>query len=280
MMAIANDDAVESSLAMLGKFDDAGMDRRLARFRDRLRELRDDPVEAARIDALVAEAEQEEQDPEVASASGLTIHMDGGVVNVFRGDVAQDPAAQDELDERADAVQLALNRHRDALAAVQAGGKSRARPRRPWDAVLAPAFGGGVLVAILATATVVIALHTTVAAMTAVASVLALTTAAAALVSVWMPLSSVRELNRHGGARSALELLSRGTGFDEARQQLEHAEMLVARARQFAAEDREAQWAREDRNSDLEWERAQRAVENREAARRRRRLRTRHSFRG
>lgn len=38
-------------------------------------ELRDDPVEAAGIDALVAEAERAEQDPDVASVNGLATQV-------------------------------------------------------------------------------------------------------------------------------------------------------------------------------------------------------------
>jgi hypothetical protein len=211
-MAIANDDAVASSLAMLGRLDDAGMDRRLDRFRGHLRELRDDPAEAARIDALVAEAEREEQDPDVASGSGLTIYVNGGVVNVSHGEPGPAAAVREGVDERLTALELELRLLRRDLEATREEAPSRARPRRAWEAVLAPAFGGGVLVAILAAATVTTALHATVAAMTVIACVLAAATAAAAFLSAWMPWTSVRELNRRGDAHLALRLLHRWIG--------------------------------------------------------------------
>ena len=259
-MAIVNDDVVESSLAMLGKFDDAGMDQRLARFRGRLRELRDDPAEAARIDALVIEAEREEQGeqvPDAASGSGLTIQVNGGVVNVSHGEADQAADARDGAEDRLAALEAEMLRLRHRMEVVREdNAPSRARPRRTWEAVLAPAFGGGVLVTILAAATVTTVLHAPVAAMTAIAAVLAVATAVAASLSVWMPWSSVRALNRRGDAHIALELLSRGTSLQEARQQREQAEMLALRARQFALEDREAQWARQDRNAELEQHRA------------------------
>jgi hypothetical protein len=273
-MAITNDDAVAGSLAMLGRFDDAKMDRRLARFRGRLHELRDDPAEAARIDALVTEAEQDEQDLDAASGSGLTIHVGGGVVNVSHGETGQ---AADAREERLAALELEMLRLRHVLEGTREDAPSRARPRRTWEAVLAPAFGGGVLMTILAAATVTTVLHTTVAAMTVIAAVLAAATAAAAFLSVWMPWASVRQLNRRGDAHIALELLSRGTGLEEARQQPRELAERQAVTRQFAVEDREARWAREDRNaqwewdrSQMEWDRSQIAMERRRDAQHRR----------
>jgi len=261
-MVIASDDAVESSLAMLGRFDDARMEQRLARFRGCLRELRDDPAEAARIDALVTEAEREEQRepaPDAASGSGLTIYVNGGVVNVSHGEPDQAAGARDGAEDRLAALEVEMLRLRNRLEAAvrEDNAPSRTRPRRTWEAVLAPAFGGGVLVTILAAATVTTVLHAPVAAMTVIAAVLAAATAVAASLSVWMPWSSVRALNRRGDAHIALELLSHGTGLQEARLQREQAEMLAVSARQFALEDREAQWARQDRNAELEWQRAE-----------------------
>jgi DNA-binding CsgD family transcriptional regulator len=56
----ADDDRLDRSLAALGdgEFDDAGLDQRVAAFRESLRRLRRDPAEAARIDALARDAEQ------------------------------------------------------------------------------------------------------------------------------------------------------------------------------------------------------------------------------
>jgi hypothetical protein len=280
-MVITSDNAVESSLAMLGRFEDAGMDQRLARFRGRLRGLRDDPAEAARIDALVMEAEREElgeQVPDAASGSGLTIHVNSGVVNVSHGEADQAAGARDGTEDRLAALEAEMLRLRHRLEVVREdNAPSRTRSRRTWEAVLAPAFGGGVLVTILAAATVTTVLHATVAAMTVIAVVLAVATAVAASLSVWMPWSSVRALNRRGDAHIALELLSRGTSLQEARQQREQAEMLAIRARQFALEDREARWARQDQNAELERQRAERErersqyeIEHREAMQRRR----------
>jgi len=51
------DEQLNAILGMLGgALDDAEIDRRAARFRDALRRLRDDPAEAARIDALATDA--------------------------------------------------------------------------------------------------------------------------------------------------------------------------------------------------------------------------------
>jgi hypothetical protein len=255
---VASDDAVESSLVMLGRFDDAGMEQRLARFRGRLRELRDNPAEAARIDALVTEAEREERGGSASDAalgSGLTIYMNGGVVNVSHGPASARNGAEDRL--AALEAELLWLRNRLEAAVREDNVPSRTRPRRTWEAVLAPAFGGGVLVTILAAATVTTVLHAPVLAVTVIAAVLAAATAAAASLSVWMPWSSVRALNGRGDAHIALELLSHGTGLQENRQQREHAEMLAVSARQFALEDREAQWARQDRNAELERQRAE-----------------------
>jgi hypothetical protein len=52
-----DDELLTTSLRMLGDDvpDDAELDRRVTRFRRALRDLRGDPAEAARIDALVME---------------------------------------------------------------------------------------------------------------------------------------------------------------------------------------------------------------------------------
>jgi hypothetical protein len=224
-MVTMGDDSVASSLAMLGRPGEAGMDQRLARFRGRLRELRDDPAEAARIDALVAEAEREEQDPDAASGNDLTVYVNGGVVNITHGQ-GQATTMRSDAEERLAALELELARLKLDLQATrqesrarprrtevpQREAPSRTRPRQPWEVVLAPIFGSGVLVAILAGATVVTALHAAVLALTVIASALAVATASIAFLSAWMPLTSVRKLIRQGDAALALELLSRGSG--------------------------------------------------------------------
>lgn len=57
------DEELLTSLAMLGDSgsDDAELDRRVTGFRAALRRMHDDPAEAARIDALVADAERSQQ---------------------------------------------------------------------------------------------------------------------------------------------------------------------------------------------------------------------------
>jgi hypothetical protein len=51
------DEELDAILAALGgDLDDAGIDRRTARFTGALRRLRNDPAEAARIDTLAADA--------------------------------------------------------------------------------------------------------------------------------------------------------------------------------------------------------------------------------
>jgi hypothetical protein len=215
-MRNADDDAVESGLATLGRLGDTEIDQHLARFRNRLRDLREDPAEAARIDALVAEAEREDQYFDAGSGNGLTIYVNGGVVHVSHGE-GRAEAVRESAEERLAVLELELTRMRGELEAVRTRlrqtktprKEAPSRPRRTWETVLAPAFGNGVLVAILAAATVTTALHTATVALTIIGSVLAAATAAAALLSVWMPFASVRALNRRGDAALALKLLSR-----------------------------------------------------------------------
>jgi RNA polymerase sigma factor (sigma-70 family) len=52
MTMTANDELLNSMLRALGEIDDAELDRRMARFEGALRQLRDDPVEAARTGGL------------------------------------------------------------------------------------------------------------------------------------------------------------------------------------------------------------------------------------
>jgi DNA-binding CsgD family transcriptional regulator len=58
----ADDEQLSSSLVMLGDsgIEDAELDQRVAAFKEALRRLRNDPAEAARVDALVLDAEREQ----------------------------------------------------------------------------------------------------------------------------------------------------------------------------------------------------------------------------
>lgn len=59
----ADEGLVADGLAMLGaEFDDTELDQRVTEFRSALRRLRDDPVEAARINELVMDAERAQLD--------------------------------------------------------------------------------------------------------------------------------------------------------------------------------------------------------------------------
>ena len=81
---MTGDEELDAILAALGgELDDAELDRRTAGFRGALRRLRDDPAEATRIDALVADARDDQ--PVVA----LVAHA-----------VEGDPAAWNEIVER------------------------------------------------------------------------------------------------------------------------------------------------------------------------------------
>jgi RNA polymerase sigma factor (sigma-70 family) len=81
---MTGDEELDAILAALGgELDDAELDLRAAGFRSALRRLRDDPAEATRIDALVADARD---DPPVVA---LVTHA-----------VEGDPAAWDEIVER------------------------------------------------------------------------------------------------------------------------------------------------------------------------------------
>jgi CRP/FNR family transcriptional regulator, cyclic AMP receptor protein len=70
----ADDELVTRSLAMLGDggLDDAEMERRVGSFQAALRRLRNNPAEAARIDALVTDAERGLMDQDAAMHAGLS----------------------------------------------------------------------------------------------------------------------------------------------------------------------------------------------------------------
>lgn len=205
-----DEELLTSNLRMLGGgLDDAELDRRVSRFQGALRQLRDDPAEAARIDAIVMDAELAQPDAEALSGRG-DIYVSGGNVTITPGYPAEAADAKD----RFDAALASLDQQLQELAELQESLKeepTRTRPqpgpRRIWETLLRPAFGGGILVAVLGIATVTAAIHASAATMSIIGIILAAATAITALLSVLVPWTSVHALNRRGDAYSALELL-------------------------------------------------------------------------
>jgi hypothetical protein len=202
---IANEEMLTSGLAGLAgdELDDAELERRVTRFQGALRRLRDDPAEAARIDALAMDAERAQRDFTVSDVAA-TIFVNGEVVNV----VTRPDEKIAVLRERVAAELARLAQERQKLTALLEDSPAAARPRRRiWG--LWPAFGGS-LVAVLAVVALVAALHASAAAASLIGVIMAVSTAATALISVGVAWTSVRELNRHGGAYKALQLMVRG----------------------------------------------------------------------
>lgn len=82
------DEELDSVLAMLrGEFDAAELDWRMARFRESLCRLRDDPAEAARIDAIVTDAwlEHELELPARAALASLAELLPAERARAMRG---------------------------------------------------------------------------------------------------------------------------------------------------------------------------------------------------
>jgi hypothetical protein len=79
---IADDELLTSSLAMLGdsQIDDAELDQRVAAFKGALRRLRDEPAEAARVDALAENAEFAQKISKLANVTGNGITEKDGVL--------------------------------------------------------------------------------------------------------------------------------------------------------------------------------------------------------
>jgi hypothetical protein len=211
----ADEELLTSSLIMLGDggLDDAELDRRVSRFQGALQQLHDDPAEAARIDALVMDAELGQ--PDIKAVGGGGIYVSGGNVTITPGYLSETVVAE----ERIGAALARLEREEQRLVALQETLKetsARTRPRRIWETLLWPAFGGGILVAVLAAATVTAAVHASAAAISIIGIILAAATAVTALLSLWVPWTSVRALNRRGDAHVALELLRRSNPEREA----------------------------------------------------------------
>jgi hypothetical protein len=78
------------------------------------------------------------------------------------------------------------------------------------------------------------------------------------------------DLAHADGGLSSQEYAERVQQLDEVRQQREQAERLAATARQIAVEDRDAHWAHEDSQAEVEWQRGQLEIERKEALQRRR----------
>lgn len=76
------DEELTDKLTILGgEFDDAELDRRVARFQGVLRRLRADPAEAARIDALVTDAEHSQVEIPVTADSPYSRDVPGITVS-------------------------------------------------------------------------------------------------------------------------------------------------------------------------------------------------------
>ncbi len=202
---IANEEMLTSGLAGLAgdELDDAELERRVPRFQGALRRLRDDPAEAARIDALAMDAERAQRDFTVSDVAA-TIFVHGEIVNV----VTRPDEKIAVLREQVAAELARLAQERQKLTALLEDSPAAAGPRRRlWR--LWPAFGGS-LVAIPAVVALAAALHAPAAAASLIGVIMAVSTAAIALISVGVAWTSVRELNRHGGAYKALQLMVRG----------------------------------------------------------------------
>jgi hypothetical protein len=193
---IVYDETLTRDLAMLGGggLGDAELDRRVTRFQGALDELRGDPAEAARIDAMAIDAERDQTGTDSyakcthVSGRDITVNITqaGGDAESGQGEIAAELAA--------------VNRERLRLEALMESVKPR--PRGLW-----PAFGV-ILVVALAAATVASIFHASAAAAAYGTVILAAATAATALLSSLMAWTSVRELNRAGRAREALELMA------------------------------------------------------------------------
>jgi hypothetical protein len=211
----AGDELVMSDLAMLGDemFDDAELDRHASRFQKALRRLRDDPAEAVRIDALVMDAERGRANPDRMDALGQTIYVNGRDIHIHVGNQRPEPAdnrvggvpAAEESAKADPAVPTSEIKWLHDLLTGRV--QEQPRPRRPWEGLLRPVFGGGILVAVLVAGTAVLALHASAAAVSIMGIILATAASVTALLSVLVPWTSVRALNRRGDSAAALDLM-------------------------------------------------------------------------
>lgn len=122
------------------------------------------------------------------------------------------PGEAADAEDRIDAALARLEGQMQRLAALQetlkeTSARTQPRPRRIWDTLLRPAFGGGILAAVLGITAVTATIHASAAAMSVIGIILAAATAVTALFSLLVPWTSVRALNRRGDAHRALELV-------------------------------------------------------------------------
>lgn len=200
---MTEEELLTGSLKTLGDaaLDDAELDWRVTSFENALRRMRGDAAEAARIDALVRDAELGQPDSRITGGDGNVVHVSGENVTVNCGHAGE--AADTE--ERFNTALARMLRLAETIEEASAQ-TARQRPRRIWETVLRPASVVSVL-AVLAAVTVLATVHATASAMSVIGITLAAATAAVAGASFWMLWTSVRELNRRGDAHVALGLL-------------------------------------------------------------------------
>lgn len=205
-----DEELLTSSLRTLGDggLEDAELERRVSQFQGALRRLRDDPAEAARVDALVMDAELGQPDVKALGSGIGVINVSGGNVTITPGY----PGDSADAEDRINAALARLERQMQRLAVLQetlkeTSARTQPRPRRIWETLLRPAFGGGILAAILGITAVTATIHASAAAMSVIGIILAAATAVTALFSLLVPWTSVRALNRRGDAHRALELV-------------------------------------------------------------------------
>lgn len=203
------DEELLTSLRTLGDtaLGDAKLDRRVGMFKGALRQLRDDPAEAARIDAIVMDAELDQLAVRTVSGGADIIYVSGKNVTINRGHLSEAADAEARVNTALARLERQMQKLEETLEETSAQTRPRPRPQRIWETLLWPAaFGGGIL-AVLGAVTVFATVHASAAAMSVIGIILATATAVTALLSLWVPWTSVRLLNRDGDARKALELL-------------------------------------------------------------------------
>jgi hypothetical protein len=202
---IAHASTTSSYVLASDGLNDAELDRRVSRFQGALRQLRDDPAEAARIDALVMDTELAPPDIEARTGRG-DIFVTGDHITITSEYPAEAAESKGRFDAALASLEQQLQELTESLKERPTRTRPQPRPPRIWETLLRPAFGSGILVAVLGIATVTAAIHAS-AAMSIIGIILATATAVTALLSVLVPWTSVHALNRRGAPDSALELL-------------------------------------------------------------------------
>ena len=164
--------------------------------------------ELVRPDAPVTDAELAEPDVNGLSNGIGVINVNGGNVTIAPGYLGESADAEDRVNAALERTERQMQR----LAALQetlndTSARPQSRPRRIWEALLWPALGGGILAAVLGAAAVTAAIHASAAAISVISIILAAAAALIALISLSVPWTSIRALNRRGDAHRALELL-------------------------------------------------------------------------